>query len=136
MQDPGGVIELFLDVLQPELKHKGRLSAVEVTQLLHKAYLVRYSLATEEELKHNPAVLVKMRPAEDSYSGTMLEDHFDHFVELEIFHYMKWSEYISQPRHELEMIRRIAEKRRKKKNSSDANTARDLEKLANEMKST
>lgn len=127
------MVELFLDVLYPLFAHKGKLSAVEATQLLHKAYLIRYNLATEEELKLNPAALVKMRPAEDPFLGTMLEDHFEHFIELEIYQYMQWGDYINQPRHQLEMIRRVAEKRRKKKNIHEANTAKDLAKLAAEM---
>lgn len=117
------------------LAHKGRLSAVEAAQVLHKAYLIRYSLATEAELTLNPAALVMMRPAEDPFLGTMLEDHFSHFVELEIFQFMSWPEYIAHPRHELEMIRRIAEKRRKLKNSQDNNTASELKRLAEEMRS-
>jgi hypothetical protein len=128
------VIDVFLSAIQPELAHRGRLSAVQVTQLLHKAYLVRYGLATKDELTLNPASLVKLRPAEDAYVGTLLEDHFEHFLDLEIFQYMEWDAYISKPRHELEMIRRLAEKRRRKKNTQEAHTASELEKMQAAMR--
>lgn len=125
-----GVVETFLAMLQPLLAHQGRLSSVEASVLLQKAYLVRYGLATEEELTRNPAALVKMRHAEDTYSGTLLEDHFEHFIELEIYLYMTWKEYMSHPRHELEMIRRVAEKTRKLKNNRDHQDVSEAERLA------
>lgn len=127
------MIELFLEIIRPSLGHKGKLSSVEATQLLHKAYLTRYSLATETELTQRPASLVKMRDAENAYLGSLLEDHFDHFLELEIFNYMSWDEYIVKPRHEMEMIRRAAEKRRQMKNNKESNSVREAEKIVKQM---
>jgi hypothetical protein len=132
-EEPTRMVEFFIATLQPYLARPGKLSAVEASLLLHRAYLLRYGLATEAELDHNPASLCKMRDAEDPYLGTQLEEHFEHFLDLEIFEYMTWEYYITLPRHEMQMIRRVAERRRKLKNSAADNTLKEAEALARQL---
>lgn len=127
------MVEFFVASLGPALAHKGRLTTVEASLLLHRAYLLRYGLATEAELDAHPASLFRMRPAEDPHVGTQLEDHFEHFLDLEIYLFMKWNEYISLPRHEIQMIKRVAEKRRKMKNATENKGAQDLERQLQSM---
>jgi hypothetical protein len=133
LEEPTRVVEFFISTLQPLLARKGKMTAVEASLMLHRAYLLRYNLATGAELDNNPAALFKFREAEDPYVGTMLEDHFEQFLDLEIFQYMTWEQYINLPRHELQMVRRVAERRRKQKNNVDSNSVRDAENMMRNM---
>lgn len=127
LEEPSQVVEFFVETIRPYLAHKGKLSSVEASLLLHKAYLLRYNLTTKTELNHNPASLVRMRPAEDGYMGTLMEEHFEHFVDLEIYQFMKWDEYIRLPRSEINMVRRVAEKRLRRKNAVDDKSVKQAE---------
>lgn len=129
------MVEFFVATLEKELRYKGKLSSVQAAQFLHKAYLLRYNLATEHELTLNPAALVKMRNAEDGHMGTLLEDHFQHFLDLEIYLYLKWDEYIAKPRHELQMIRTAAERKKRQKNKVESNSVSEIEQLLGQAKS-
>lgn len=129
-QDPEGVIHLLLDQLAPYLESEPKLSSVQAAILLRKIYVSRYGLVSVAILEARPASLVAYRQAEDSFFGSLLDDHLDAFLDLEIYQVtgMKWTDYISLPRHEMERVKAVVERRRKRKNTSEANAVSQAEK--------
>lgn len=125
------MIEALLEQLAPYLESEPKLTSVQAEQVLRKAYLFHYHFSDANSLAAQPASLVRFHSAEDSFRGSMMEDHAEHFADLDIGDVFRisWLEYVSLPRHEMQILRNIAEKIKKRKISSDNNSLDEAEKL-------
>lgn len=135
-KSPDLAIDVLLEILSPHLAKPGKVSAIEAKQILLKAYRVWCGFTDEATLTQRPASLVSFHKAEDVYLGSMREDHMRHFAELkigEVFN-VSFDQYLARPRHEVEMMRSVAEQVQKRKNTADQNALNEAQKLAEQLK--
>lgn len=130
-EDPDKAIDLLLAILEPHLAKPGKISSVEAQQLLLRAYQVWCGFTNEATLTQRPASLVAFHTAEDVYKGSLREDHMEHFVELKIgdLFNVSFDQYLARPRHEVKMMREVAERYQKKKNTVEQNALEEARKL-------
>ena len=133
--DPSKAIDVLLGILAPYFETEPLLNSIQAELLLRRIYATWGGLVTTEQLTLKPASLVAYRQAEDATFGSLKEDHFDQFLDLEIYEAtgIAWLDYIAMPRHEIEMIRSRVRKRRDRKNSADNQSVSDAERLAKQI---
>jgi len=133
--DPTRAVDKLLLLLAPYFESEPLLNSIQAELLLRRIYAEWGGLLTVAQLTNAPASLVAYRQAEDATFGSLKEDHFDHFLDLEIFEAtgITWPEYISLPRSEIDMIRDRVKKRRDRKNNADNKSVEEAERLAKQI---
>lgn len=135
-KNPNRIIEATLDTMRQVIDKPIKFTSVLAQQERLKAYLSWYGLVSKEELERNPAALVRMNQAEDSYYGSVYEDRMDEYLDLEIFNAtgVGWEEFIAKPRAEIERMIRAVQRYRTRNNTGMGATMDDINRIVKAMK--